>query len=252
MYTGTALYDSLAHHRPRGAAWPTDPALPAYEGGMPPMIARQVHKYDAPGTGLDGGGWTPSSWATMSDPAPYALSVGGARYTHHSEADSIYRYKRLEHTPVDPLHATEANDWGLNPYDSNTPFLREFHRWAEAQARGVEAHGIERFAYPDRMPGLSTLMARTSPLVPRFEEYSEPPPSMRAREAPDTIDSVWATAATTEAMRRGYPAPPKTAGPTTAHGRVGKRSTTSYYNSYERADWMHPHARSVVPSQVFH
>jgi hypothetical protein len=261
MYTGGLsspflMHDSLMQHRPMGAAWPANPALPAYEGGLPPMVARQVHKYDAPpphsGTGLDQGGWTPSSWATMSDPAPYALGRGGTRHTYHAEGDSIYRYKRLDHKPIDPLHATAENDWGLNPYDANTPFLREFHRWAEEQDVLMKREGIEMYARADRMPGLSTLMARTAPLVPRLELYPEAPPSMRARTVTDTIDSVWATKATTEAMRRGYPAPLKSAAPCMTHGFTGRRSTAGRYNSHERADWKHPSDRTVVPSQVFH
>ena len=220
------------------------------------MVARQVHKYDrAPprsGTSLDQGGWTPSSWATMSDPAPYAMSVGGARYTHHAESDSIYRYKRFDHVPIDPLCASEQNDWGLNPFDANTPFLREFHRWAAEQNHQMQTHGIERFAYPDRMPGLSTVMARTNPLIPRLEVYPEAPPSVLARTAPDVADSVWATKATTEAMRRGFPAPPKTAGPPMLHGYTGARSAVGRYNYHERADWMRPHDHTIVPSQVFH
>lgn len=261
MYTGglsspALLHDSLKRHRPLGAQWPLDPALPTYEGGFPPMVARRVHQYDAPpprsNTGLDQGGWTPSSWATMSDPAPYAMSVGGARYTHHSEADSIYRYKRLDHKPIDPMLACAENDWGLNPYDDTTPYLREFHRWADEQGKLMKEQGVERIIYADRLPGMSTLMARTAPLVPQYQEYPEAPPSMLPSTAPDTIDSAWATRATTEAMRRGYPAPPKTAGPTVAHGFVGKRSTTSRYQNYERADWMAPHDRTVMPGQVFH
>lgn len=261
MFTGglaapALLHDSLAAHRARGAAYPPDPRLPSYEGGVPPMVARRLHAYDGPprlsGTDLDSG-WTPSSWATMSEPSPYGMQVGGARYTHHSAADSIYRYKRLDHVPDDADDA--SNDWGLNPFADSTPYLREFHRWAADQdARMASGGGIEQFAYPDRWPGMSTIMTRTSALVPRYHEYAEAPPSAGPSPyGPQTsAHSVWATRATTEAMARGYPPPPTTLDDTTARGYVGRRSGIRDSIYYGRADWAAPQHASVAPSQVFH
>jgi hypothetical protein len=96
-----------------------------------------------------------------------SIDVRGARHTHSLDTDSLYSFKRLAHKPVSPLDATPENDWGLNPYDSNTPFLRSFHAWAHAQAQLVAARGYERGGNvrADRMPGLSTLLARSSPDV---------------------------------------------------------------------------------------
>lgn len=256
----TLLTDVPSWHRPLGTAWPADPSLPRWpaDGGVPPMVARGVPRYDGPprmsGTGLDSG-WTPSSWATMSDPSPYAMTVGGARYTHHAKADGLYDFKRLHFQPIDPLEASAANDWGLNPYDDNYAYLKEFHAWAEDNNKRMAEHGVEHTVYPDRWPGMSTMMARTNPLVPVYHDYPEAPPSMvaKAHEA-DTIDSVWATPATTEAMRRGYPAPMKpAAAPSMARGWVGRaRGTVRSNNAWTRADWASPENHTVVPSQAFH
>lgn len=149
------------------------------------------------GTALDTG-WTPSAWLTAPEPSPYAMAVGGARYTHHAADDSLYVYKRLAHTsavrdagryagryagaPAGTAAGGYTED-DVNPYDPNAAYLREFHAWAAEQAARGAAHGIERFAYPDRWPGMSTAMARSSPLVPHFTAYGAAPPDSAAAAA---------------------------------------------------------------------
>lgn len=238
----SALHDSVALHRPRGAAYPPDPRFPPYQGGAPPAVLRGLHTYDPPPRRTGGAfdtGWTPSSWATAPDPSPYAKSVGGSVYTHHAEGDSIYHYKRLAFEST-----SEGDDWGLNPYDPATPQLREFHAWAEDQRRRLSAGGVLEFAYPDRMPGLSSTLARTSPLVPVGHAYPEAPPSVAA--------AAWTTPALAELARRGLPLPPKMAPLTMVHGFVGRRGTTSRYSGFERADWAHPTDRTDKPGVLFH
>ena len=235
-----------------------DPRIPLYPGGLPPPIARRIDAYDAPpprtNTGLDGGGWTPSSWATAPDASPYAIGSNGARYTHRQDTDSIYDYRRLRWTPVNPLCASADNDWGLNPYADSTPLLREVHAWADEQRKQMHAQGIERFAYPDRSPGLSEVLQRTSARVPRFEEYAPAPvPS-------GTTPSTWTwTSATLDPVRRGFPVPLKTVPlqMTSDDGRglggTGRSSSAGAGGvSRVRADWATPRLQSLQPSQLFY
>ena len=263
--------DSVEHHAPRGSQWPPDQALPSYPIGVrnplgaPPAIARHLHKRNPPPaksyTSLDQDGWTPSSWATQADPSPVSIVVGGARHAHALESDGLYSFKRLAHVPVSPFEATAENDWGLNPYDSNTPMLREFHAWAAEQGRLVQMRGFESSGAlrGDRLPGLSTLMQRSLPSVagtPILARQLTPTQLAEARNTQSTT-SAEATSATIQQTLRGFPLVPKSlfgleagAG---AKTRVGMRAGTGQTGlHYSRADILRPTQTSVVPTHVFH